>query len=443
MYFLKPLIHNRNIMVKCFCIIVSFFCVTVFSYAQQPAQSRADLEKERAAIQKEIEDVRTALDQTKKNKKETLGQLSLLQRRLRLRLSAIQNINQQINFIQSDMNQSWLEIGKLKRELDTLRKQYAESVVYSYENRSNYDFLNFIFAATSFNDAVRRVAYLRSYRNYRQERAENISRTQDLLQAKIDGLKIKRQEKDDALQKQNKEKETLEVEKKEKDAVVYKLQSQEKELKKEMLAKQRQDQKLSNAIAAAIRRAIAKANEERKKDAARVNEEKAAAAANNKPANADNTNPVAAATTKPRAMTAFDSRADIALSDNFEKNRGHLPWPVDAGNVSMHFGLQNYIKGVTYNNQGITVEVNPGATVKSVFDGEVQSVFNVSDVTAVVIRHGKYFSTYSNLEGVTVTKGTQVKTGQSIGHVSSIGQLEFILSDDKDHRFDPEKWLRH
>src|SRR5882757_2138942 len=223
--------------------------------AQTPAQSRSDLEKERAAIQKEIEDVKRSLDETHKNKRETLGQLALLQRRLKLRESAIQNINAQINVIQGDMNESWREILKLRRELDTLRIQYAESIVFAYKNRSSYDFLNFIFSATSFNDAVKRIEYLKSYRAYREERAENIRRTQELLQGKIDGLKVSRLEKDEVLKKQNKERAILEDEKKEKDAVVSKLKSQEKELKKEMAAKQRQDQKLSGAIAAAIKRA--------------------------------------------------------------------------------------------------------------------------------------------------------------------------------------------
>jgi len=166
--------------------------MTVFSRAQAPTQSRSELEKERAAIQKEIEDVKRSLDETHKNKRETLGQLALLQRRLKLRESAIRNINDQINVIQGDMNESWREILKLRRELDTLRIQYAESIVFAYKNRSNYDFLNFIFSATSFNDAIKRIQYLKSYRAYREERAENIRRTQDLLQSKIDGLKITR-----------------------------------------------------------------------------------------------------------------------------------------------------------------------------------------------------------------------------------------------------------
>ena len=55
------------------------------SFCQPASQNRSDLEKERETIQKEIEQVKRSLDETKKNKKETLGQLALLQRRLRLR----------------------------------------------------------------------------------------------------------------------------------------------------------------------------------------------------------------------------------------------------------------------------------------------------------------------------------------------------------------------
>jgi septal ring factor EnvC (AmiA/AmiB activator) len=409
--------------------------VMAFSRAQAPAQSRGELEKERAAIQKEIEDVKRSLDETHKNKRETLGQLALLQRRLKLRESAIRNINDQINVIQGDMNESWREILKLRRELDTLRIQYAESIVFAYKNRSNYDFLNFIFSATSFNDAIKRVQYLKSYRAYREERAENIRRTQDLLQSKIDGLKVTRIEKDEALKKQNKERSILEDEKKEKDAVVTKLKSQEKELKKEMAAKQKQDQKLANAIAAAIKRARDAAIKEAKAKNPTAAEKPAA-----RPAESGD-EPVASLNTiKSGSKTVFSSDADMHLSGNFEKNRGHLPWPV-SGTVSMAFGPHEYIKGIIHNNQGVTIDVSPGAAVKAVFEGVVSSVFNVGDVSAVIIRHGKYFTTYSNLSTVSVSKGEEVKTGQIIGRVGDIGQLEFVLSDEKDHMFDPEKWL--
>jgi septal ring factor EnvC (AmiA/AmiB activator) len=425
--------------------IIIFYSVSN-CLAQSANQSRSDLEKERASIQKEIEDVKRSLDITHKNRKQTLGQLALLQRRLRLRQAAIANINQQLNFIQADMNNSWQEIIKLKKELDTLRKQYAESVVYAYENRTNYDYLNFIFAASNFNDAVKRVEYLKSYRAYREQRAENILQTQVQLQNKIDGLRIKRVEKDEALVKQSKEKQVLEVEKKEKDEVVAQLQSHETELKKEMNAKQRQDQKLGSAIAAAIRRAREDAVREAKKKAAA----NAANIAANAPAKTESTKSTTASSTNPANTKpankpnykVFDTKADIALSNNFVANKGHLPWPVASGTISMGFGPHEYMKGIFHDNQGITIECPQGSWVKVVADGTVSIIFNVGDVMAVMVRHGSYFTTYSNLSGISVTKGEAVKTGQQLGRVGEIGQLEFVLSDEKDHLFDPEKWLR-
>ncbi|GGB24531.1 murein hydrolase activator EnvC family protein [Puia dinghuensis] len=413
--------------------------------AQQPTQSRADLEKERAAIQKEIEDVRRSLDETHTHKRETLGQLALLQRRLHLRESAIRNINQQLDVVQGDMNESWREILKLRAELDTLRSQYAQSIVFAYKNRSSYDFLNFIFSATTFNDALRRIQYLKSYRAYREERAENIRRTQELLQSKIDGLKVTRQEKEEVLKKQSRERAILEDEKKEKDAVVNKLQSQEKELKKQMAAKQRQDAKLTAAINAAIRRATAAAMKEaaKRNAEAKAAADKAAAAKASRPDNSSEADvtPATLNTVKSPAKTVFSSEEDMHLTGDFEINRGRLPWPV-SGTISMSFGRHEYIKGIWHDNAGITIDVTSGAAVKAVFKGEVQSVFSVGDVNAVMIRHGKYFTTYSNLSTVSVSKGEQVNTGQILGRVGDVGQLEFVLSNEKGTNLDPERWLK-
>jgi septal ring factor EnvC (AmiA/AmiB activator) len=297
---------------------------------------------------------------------------------------------------------------------------------------------------------MHRIQYLKSYRSYREERAADIKRTQDLLQSKIDGLKVTRLEKDEALKKQSKERELLEGEKKEKDAAVTRLQSQEKELKKEMVAKQRQDQKLSNAIAAAIRRARDLAIKEAAREAATrkasdkaaADRAAAAAKANSRPATSDEpVEPATLNTVKSASKSVFSSDEDMHLTGNFEQHKGHLPWPV-TGTVSMTFGPHEYIKGIYHNNQGVTIDVTAGAAVKAVFEGEVSAVMNIGDVTAVMIRHGKYFTTYSNLSTVSVSKGERISTGQIIGRVGEIGQLEFLVSDDKGRNLDPERWLK-
>jgi murein hydrolase activator len=401
-------------------------------FPQPPAQNRGDLEKERTSIQKEIEEVKSQLEKTHSNKKQTLGQLALLQKKLRLREAAVSNINHQLNFIQADMKSSWQQAIKLKKELDTLRKQYGETVVYTYENRTNYDYLNFLFASSNFNDAIKRVEYLKSYRTYREERAANIQRTEALLENKINVLKEKRIERDVALTNQNKEKLILESEKKEKDEAVAQLKGRETELKKEMKAKQRQDQKLGNAIFAALSRA----REESRREIKKREVEKEAAGIEPAVIVPKETAPVK------KKTRPLETTEDIALSGNFENNRGHLPWPVESRAISMQFGLHKYPNGTIYNNKSITIESGSGTPVYAVFDGSVYSVFIVGDVTAIMVRHGKYFTTYSNLSSASVSKGQFVRSGQILGKLADIGQLEFYIYDVNNQPVNPELWLK-
>ena len=199
----------------------------VFFVTPAFAQTSEELRRQQAEIQKEIDELRETLQATQKNKKVSLGQLALVQRRLRLRENAIGNINSQIDRIETTINRSRSDIYKLRKELDTLRSQYAKSVIYAYKNRSNYDFLNFIFSASSFNEAFKRVEYLRAYRTYRQQQSENIRKTQLVLKQKISGLELNRKEKDLVLKEQEKERKILQEERNEKNEVVMKLKSRE------------------------------------------------------------------------------------------------------------------------------------------------------------------------------------------------------------------------
>jgi peptidoglycan hydrolase CwlO-like protein len=241
-----------KMMLTCFLAMA----VSVALFAQQQPGSSEELKRKQAEIQQEIDELRSTLRDTKKNTKAGLLQLTMVQKKLRLREQAIGNINQQINVIEGTIGKSKNEISRLKTELDTLKEQYARNIVYAYKNRSNYDFLNFIFSAASFNDALRRVQYLRAYRLYREEQASTIKSTQSLLQGKIAGLESTRKEKDMVLQKQEKQKVELEDEKKEKNEILSKLKAREKEISKELTSKQKADKKLKSDIKADIDREI-------------------------------------------------------------------------------------------------------------------------------------------------------------------------------------------
>lgn len=420
--------------------------------AQPGTVDKAQLEKERKEIQKELQEIQKIYDKVKGQTKQTLGQLSMLNKKISIQEKYLSNINKEIRNIDDDIYKSNLEIYRLQKQLDTLKVQYAKTVVYAYKNRSNYDYLNFIFSANSFNDAIRRISYLKKYREYREKQVNTILETQEMIGQRKKQQLGKKEKKNEALENQTKQVQELAMQKKEKDAVVSKLKSQEKDLKKQIAAKQKKDRDLQNSINAIVKREIDAARKEAEKKAAEERKNTAATNPVTTPATNPGTtttpaNPRVKPVTTAKPTVIFNSDADIKLNTGFEGNRGRLPWPVDNGYVKIHFGAYS-IEGTLLkgDNPGITISTQTGNAVKSVFDGEVVGVYNLGDGMAITIRHGRYFTTYSNLTGVGVGKGTTVKTGQVIGKAGkdddgSGGQIDFILMIETKN-VNPEPWLR-
>jgi septal ring factor EnvC (AmiA/AmiB activator) len=327
----------------------------------------------------------------------------------------------------------------MRKQLDTLKAQYARSVIYAYKNRSTYDFLNFIFSAANFNDALKRIAYLKSYRSYREQQVNNIKQTEEAIEQRKRLQISQMEEKKAAVANQAKQVEILQNQRKEKNVAVNELKSKESQLKKQIAAKQKRDRDIKNAILAIVRRETKKAEEEAK----------ARAKANNNANTPESNSDATAKTPSGKRKSYLDLNAeDVKLNASFETNKGKLPWPVDNGFVSIHFGRYE-IEGTSLkgDNPGITIATpSVGIPVKSVFQGEVAAVANLGDGLMVTIRHGKYFTTYSNLTSVNVSKGTQVSTGEVIGKAGvsddgSGGQIDFILMIESKN-VNPEPWLR-
>jgi septal ring factor EnvC (AmiA/AmiB activator) len=434
-------------------------------------QSRTELEKQRQETLRELEEVNNTYNTVKKNKKESLGQLNLIQKKIRLRNQEIENINAQIRAVDDSMYLINREIYRLKGDLDTLKANYAKSLIYAYKNQSSYDFLNFIFSATSFNDAVRRVEYLKSYRANREQQATNIVKTEGLITKQARDFANTKVQKGEVLSNDSKARIKLQEEKKEKDEFVSGLKSKEQELSSTIANKHRQLQHLQLAINTVVRHEIEMARKEeavkaeRAKAAAAAEARTAAAAARNNtpapgtppasrpPASSAEGRPVtpsaAGHTEAPKTLHTsilLNTDENIKLAANFEINRGRLPWPVSKGWIVAHYG-KNTVEGtpIDYLNNSLTIGTDVGASVKVVFDGDVVSVADVGGTSAVIVKHGNYFTSYANLSSVSVSKGDHIHTGQAIGQVaegdSGNGQLEFILMKDLSPQ-NPESWLR-
>jgi septal ring factor EnvC (AmiA/AmiB activator) len=425
-----------------------FGCITA-GFAQP--QDKNQLEKERQEIQRELQEMQGMYNKLKGQTKQSVGQLNILVRQINLQEQYINNINRELRNIDDDIYLSELEIYRLNKQLDTLKAQYAKSIVYSYKNRSNYDYVNFIFSASSFNDAIKRIAYLKSYRSYREKQVSTIQETQQLIAQRRRQQLSRKDQKNVALQSQTKQVQQLAVQRKEKDAVVKELKSKEKDLQKQIADKKNRDAKLKNAIFAIIERERLKAIEEEKKRLAAIKD-------------AEKKNPVVDPKVKPadpKPGTVVDTKTkpapaaertyvplnatETALAASFKQNFGRLPWPVDNGVVCSNFGT-NKIEGtlLTEDNPGITICTSAGAAVKSIFDGEVLSVFNMGDGMAIMVKHGNYYTIYSNLSSTSIAKGATVKARQVIGKAGSDdnggGKIDLLLMLDKKN-INPRPWL--
>jgi septal ring factor EnvC (AmiA/AmiB activator) len=423
-----------------FWILTGFFLIA-FSLGTV-AQTKEELEKRRREIQQEIASLQKAQSEVSSNKKASLSELKLLERKLRSRYAVIDNLNDEVRLIDNTIFSNNREIYRLQKQLDTLKQQYAKTIEYAYKNRSNYDMLNFIFTATNFNDAVKRATYLKSYRKYRHEQVDNINRTQKEMSDRIAMLTENKQEKSKVIEEQNEQKELLESEKKEKNQFVTKLKAREKEIEKEMTAKRKVERSLQNSIAAIIKREIEAARRKAEEDARK------AAAAN---VTAAAPKPAATTTAAPAAPTrksnVLENTPEVTkVSVGFENNRGNLPWPVDKATITSSFGRQK-IEGtnVVEDNGGITIQTESGSAVKAVFEGVVTTIYDVAGSQTVTIKHGKYFTTYFNMSSVNVSKGAKVNMGQVIGRAGENfdGDGEIVFMVNEELRFvNPELWLK-
>jgi septal ring factor EnvC (AmiA/AmiB activator) len=459
--------------------IIALAIVLLFSLkaaAQQP--TRAELEKRRQAIMEAIRQTEEQLEATKKDKNATMGQLRALQNKLSERQRLIGNINDEIGQINNNIQRSNQEVNHLKENLQTLKMRYAQSIRYAYMTRSSYDMLAFLFSANDFNEALRRMRYLKKYRDYRKQQADKIRVTQGEIVRKIDVLNSEKTKKDILLTAEMQQKLVLQKERDETNSVVKNLKGREKELLRAIEKDRKAAQQLNKAVAEIIRREIEiarkkaeeeqrrKMEEERKRKEEEARREALARGANGIKVNQGTTSspgtpatpakpaqqPIAMNTPpKPRPAASsynFEMTPEVAaLSNSFENNRGRLPWPVEKGFISEGFGRHQHpvAEKVIVENYGVDIRTSPGATARSVFEGTVTKVFYVDGLSwNVLINHGRYYTLYSRLTNVSVKKDQQVKTKQVIGTVGADEQGETVMNFQiwKDgNKLDPAGWI--
>jgi len=444
-----------------FVFLVLFTLLFVGAFAQQ---SREELQKKEQELKKELSDLNRQLSETQKNKKLSLNELALIKRKVAKREELVRGINNQINELDNTIYLNEMDIYRLRKELDTLKLKYAKSIVFAYKSRGSYEYLNFLFSARNFNDAIKRMAYLKSYRQNRETQAVAISQSRAMLTQKVDVLNSNKKERLVTLSAQSEQLKVLQEDKKAQDKVVAQLKGQESVIAKQIKDKEKQRVRMQQAVMAIIKREIEeaarkdkiakqKAIDDAKKNTA------AATAKNNTTDNAvknntaatssaKNNEPIVLAKAGSRPYSPFESTEEgRETSMHFEQNRGRLPWPVDRGNVFIEFGVST-VPGtkLKQNSDGIHIALPEGSAVKSIADGEVSYVGEVNGDQVVMVRHGKYFTVYQQLSSASVSVGKEVKAGSMLGRsgksIDGEGSIIFTINNERGVPLNPDQWLR-
>lgn len=409
---------------------VLFVFTLFFSLAlclQVQAQDRSALEKQRKKLESDIKRNKELLSKVGEDKKNSLTQLELLLSQINTRQKIITNINKELSVINAQIGENNAIIVALEKDLEQLKKEYAEMLYYAYKHNSKYSEVAFIFSAKSLSQAYNRMRYLQRLAEFRLRQAEMIKETQDALSGKLAELNEKKKVQQELLAEQTNQKQTLDKERNQTNALVGDLQKKERKLTKEIKNYEEQSLALSNAINALIAAEIAAAK---------------AAEAERKRKEAE------ALKKNPNATIAPAPANDAKLSASFGQNKGKLPWPVDNGVITKSFGLQRHAvyKDIETNNKGIDIKTNANSPVKAVFDGVVTSVLYMPGFNQVVlVKHGDYYTVYSKLETVTVKIGDAITAKQVIGTVhtddaSSVSELHFELWQGTNN-LNPALWI--
>ncbi|MBL7966167.1 MAG: peptidoglycan DD-metalloendopeptidase family protein [Prolixibacteraceae bacterium] len=396
-----------------FCLI---FSVLFLLSALANAQSLEELRKKKEKTNEQIKYTTRLLEEARKNEKQTLNKYKILNKQIELRTNLITGINSEVGVLGEFIDQNAWLVSSLNTDLEELKKEYANLILFAQKNQTNYSKVLFVLSSNSFNQAYKRLMYLKQYTEYRKKQAELIQWIRDLIQVKVKNLERQKTEKETLLQAKKREADQLNKEKKQQGQNLATLQQKQKEFEKKLREQQKIDAQLSREIQKIIDEEIQKAK----------------------------------AKAKESGKTTYEMTPEEKLaSANFEQNKRRLPWPVERGVITDHFGVHEHpvLKNIQVKNNGIDISTSEGAKARAVFAGEVSRVFMVSGGNwAVIIRHGKYLTVYSNLMSVQVKPGDKVAIKQTIGTVGADSSdedktvLKFQIRKET-ATMNPEEWI--
>ncbi|MGI9560123.1 MAG: murein hydrolase activator EnvC family protein [Flavobacteriaceae bacterium] len=385
---------------KYFSFILFIFLAIGSSNANAQSQRQQELEEKRRELQQEIREITKLLFAGKKEKKSVVSAVEDLNYKISVRKNLIRITNQQANLLTREINANQDEISTRRVKLKALKEAYADMIVKSYKNRARDNKLMFLLSSSSFQQAYRRLQYIKQYADYQRQQAEIIKVETKQLQLLNQDLLVQKKDKQKLVGENKAAKLILDKELKDQQAFIESIQKNLEKFSAQIKDKQKASEKLDKEIRKLIREAIAASNKKAGKSV--------------------------------KSRTFSMTPEQKVLAANFTANKGKLPWPVASGVVKMRFGTNPspIDPSIKIKSNGVRIATNKGEPVRAVFDGVVQGVMTPKNGNnTIMIRHGNYITVYKNLSKFYVSKGDKVTTKQVLGEViTNKASGESILS---------------
>lgn len=370
------------------------------------AESVKDLQKKQKRLQQEIEQTNKMLSQTKRDESATLNKLNLLNQNIKNQRRLISTLDNEIIALNREMVQLSGRRDSLQHILEGYKLDYAQFIRQTHFARVQQSPLLFVLSSENFQQLVRRARYMQEFAHFQQEQVKRIEATQAEIDTQNALLKANKSDKETALSTRKREQANLQRDERKQQSMLTQLKSKEKDLSTKLKKQQKKAADLNKKIDEMVRQQAEKASK-----------------------------------------TTLTKEQKL-IAGGFEANKGRLPWPVEKGMISGHFGKQQHpvYSQVTIDNKGIYIQTVAGTKARAVYKGEVTSCFMVAGTYAVIVQHGNYRTVYSNLSKLSVKQGDKVEAKQYIGTIFTDAEqdqkteLYFQVYKDK-NVVNPELWI--
>lgn len=383
------------------------------------SQDRKELEEKRKSLNHQIRKSSQLLKKAIGTHRAELKELNALRGQIDSRRELLSTTYQEIAEIDKKVEEKRQVIKALEEDLDQLEKNYHNLLLGLYRTyqAQTPSKLTSLIPNGELDENKQQWTYLKQLHNQRHEQINYIQAIQLLLNDKVKLLNEKRLSKAKLVGEAIKQQDELSENIAQKNRILEQLKNKETQLRRQIAEKEKAKRHLNKRIEGTIKAEIATV----KKASRSYN------SIQQKNARIQNTK----------------------FSKDFVKNKGKLPMPIYKGTVVAPYGRQVHavFEQVVTENNGIDIKTSANEQVKAVHDGEIVTVFSVpGSGKALILKHGDYYTTYSNLAKVTVKSRQKVKRGQKVGTVSKDSKsghyiLHFELWRGK-QKENPSHWLR-